>query len=450
MSTIMPLLFRSLLFLCYVLLTGLLRAQTGGTLLIVCNASGQVLMDGKPLADVEAGKPLVQQVSDGDHLVQFACTVNGKAEVKSEMVHVEPGKQKGVQFMLENAAVPAARDTLHVADLNFAITGSLAVGIWAADHKGEEYPYPTFYYTFEKGDVVVVDVGMNNAKGTNAIEVSTYPGHVVKYSNMAFASLKGWTFRVDERCILRIRLSTNHTFDRSGTMRVRRVPGSAASASFNTDVQWRPTFDTTYTVREEPYVIKSDTSIVQVVDQVAKVSSRNAISGAPNKTSVQIDLPEHTVAWSYYIGVGQAGRQAYDQARQKFLAVAEDPLTLLMGTGPLVPLALGGINYFAQVQGADDVHFAFIADWENTRHFVADEPYYKLRNGSVINDAGRMTAPLGGTLYLGLMNDNLMEPIEVTVKVTAVVVRTQMGRRTVKDQVVKERMAAYTAGLPPQ
>jgi len=39
-----------------------------------------------------------------------------------------------------------------------------------------------------------------------------------------------------------------------------------------------------------------------------------------------------------------------------------------------------------------------------------------------VNDAAREKRPLTGKIYLGLLNDNIIEPINVTVSVTAIVV----------------------------
>ena len=61
-----------------------------------------------------------------------------------------------------------------------------------------------------------------------------------------------------------------------------------------------------------------------------------------------------------------------------------------------------------------------------------------------MNDASQMKYPLAGKVFLGLYNDNMVEPIEVTVKVTAIVVKQQYGTRTVKDAKVTMRDVAYT------
>ncbi len=429
---------RSLSSFLFLFATSILLGQaSSGKLLVLTNVPGQVLVDGVSLGDAEANKPLLQDVAVGDHLVQLAYTVNGKAEVKNEVITVEAGKQKIVNFVIDAAVVAAApvkAGPIMVADLNVAIPGLLTGSTNA----------PEFYYAFEAGDEVLLDITMSNAKGTNSLEVSTYPGAVVRYSNRGFSDLKGQTFKVAERGILRFVLATNHIADRNAFVKVWRVPVSAAATAFNTDVLWRTVMDTTYEIRQEQFLLSSDTSIITPVDQVAKVSSQTAANGNPNHTLVDFTLPDGTVAWSYYIGVGSEGSAAYGAAREKFIAGASQPLLALAGGSPLAGLAIGSLNYFSKIQGEDNVKYYFLADHASVQLFKAGQPFYQYKQGDVVNDASRMTQPLVGKVYLMLSNDNIMEPIDVTVKASAVVVKQQWETRQVKVPQVAQRKEAYT------
>ena len=192
--------------------------------------------------------------------------------------------------------------------------------------------------------------------------------------------------------------------------------------NFNTSVSWKTINDTTYTTESEIYLERSDTSVVNLVDQVPKVSSKNALNGNDNKTIVDFSLPKGTISWSYYIGVGNEGKQAYDNASNSFLSAGAQTVSKIPGYGVLAALALNGINFFLATQGRDNVKYWFISDWDNVLLFRSNRTFLQYKQGDVINDASQMQAPRSGKIYLGLYNDNIRDAIEVSVKVTAIVV----------------------------
>lgn len=180
-----------------------------------------------------------------------------------------------------------------------------------------------------------------------------------------------------------------------------------------------------------------------LTDQVAKVSSQNALNGNSNKTIVDVTLPAGTIAWSYYIGTGSEGKKAYDDAKSKCLTASAGAALKITGWGPMVALALYGTNYFNKVQGEDNVKYAFITNWDNVLAFKADQAYYHYKQGDVVNDFSQMKSPLAGKLYLGLLNDNVMDPIDVTVKINAVSVTEEWGTRTVQKMRVSSSEEPY-------
>jgi len=60
-----------------------------------------------------------------------------------------------------------------------------------------------------------------------------------------------------------------------------------------------------------------------------------------------------------------------------------------------------------------------------------------------LNDAAQMKRPLDGKIYLGLQNDNLLQPINVTISVTAIVVTEQNSVRNNKLMKITPREEAY-------
>src|SRR5690606_26984277 len=130
--------------------------------------------------------------------------------------------------------------------------------------------------------------------------------------------------------------------------------------------------------------------------------------GNSNKTVVDFELPEGTITWSYYIGVGREGRAAYEKATEEFFRIAAQTVSTISGYGTMAALALYGINSFSKINGSDNVKYWFITDWNNVQKFESGVSFLQYKQGDVINDAAQMKAPLQGKVYLGLLNDNIM------------------------------------------
>ncbi|NBP68151.1 MAG: hypothetical protein EBU52_05355, partial [Cytophagia bacterium] len=110
---------------------------------------------------------------------------------------------------------------------------------------------------------------------------------------------------------------------------------------------------------------------------------------------------------------------------------------------PMAALALFGINTFSKVHGRDNVKYWFIPDIENVQLFNSGNTFMQYKQGDVINDAAQMKYPLSGKVYLALLNDNLIEPIEVTISLTAIQLQQSWGFRTVNKAKVSTRSEPY-------
>lgn len=303
---------------------------------------------------------------------------------------------------------------------------------------GEE----VFYYGFAEGDQLIFNFQEVNGKELKEVEIMELPS-TSKFMDYKTTKIDNKIINISETGIYKFRFTNSAVSGRICKFKIQRIPASEASKSFNTSVYIRTVYDTTYSPTQEKYLIKSDTAAISVIDQTAKVSSENALNGNPNKTIVDFSLPEGTISWSYYIGVGTEGTQAFKAASDKFLSSASKLVSTIPGYGTMAALALEGINYFTQVQGEDNVKYYFITDWDNVQLFKSGKVFYQYKQGNVVNDASRMTKPLIGKVYLGLLNDNIVDAIEVIVKVTAITVTEQWGTKTVQKMNVTSRQEQY-------
>lgn len=182
-----------------------------------------------------------------------------------------------------------------------------------------------------------------------------------------------------------------------------------------------------------------------MTDQIAKVHSVSNVNG--NKTTFNFTLPNNTVAWSYYIGVDQAGQQAFQQATKELSKKAGPLVVKIPGYGPMAALALGSVSYLSQIQSGEDIDF-YIVDNDNVNLFSNGLAFSYIKKGKVINDYSRMTYPLKGMYHVCLSNDNAITGVEVSVKITAVIVNQEWGTRPIQRLHVTTRQEAYLITLP--
>jgi hypothetical protein len=299
-----------------------------------------------------------------------------------------------------------------------------------------------FYYGFAAGDKLLFDFEEINGKALKELEISEQSGASV-FMDYRTAKLENKIMDVPRTGIYKFRFTNSSLAGRICKIKIQRIPASDATREFNTTVYWHDANDTIRIPRQEKYLLSSDTVSITVCDQLAKVSSKNALNRNPNHTLVDFDLPEGTISWSYYIGVGSEGQKAYHAAREQLLNTAAKFSSKIPGYGTMAALALYGINTFNKAQDGDNVQYSFIPDLNNVSLYNAGKSYRQYRSGNVINDAGQMKAPLTGKIYIALLNDNIAESIDVVVKVTAIQVKQQWGVRTTEELQVRKFPWAY-------
>lgn len=295
-----------------------------------------------------------------------------------------------------------------------------------------------FYYGFAQGDQMIFSFEEVNGKELKEIEIVELPSSS-KFMDYKTNRIQNKTITINRTGIYKFRFANSAISGRVCRFKIQRIPASDITKTFNTSVSWKTIYDTTYTTESDIYLERSDTSVVNLVDQVPKISSKNALNGNDNKTIVDFSLPKGTISWSYYIGVGNEGKQAYDKASNTFLSAGAQTVSKIPGYGVLAALALHGINYFLATQGRDNVKYWFITDWDNVLLFRSNRPFRQYKQGDVINDAYQMQGPRSGKVYLGLYNDNMRDAIEVTIKVTAIVVNEVWKTKPIQKMNVTSR-----------
>jgi hypothetical protein len=299
-----------------------------------------------------------------------------------------------------------------------------------------------FYFGFAEGDQIVLNLEVLKGKSIGEVEVAEYPSFT-KFTDYETSGITNKKLPVSKDGIYKFRIKNKGLSGKICKIHIQRIPLNEHTKNFNSEVYWRTLYDTTYYSKNENYLIRRDTSIVNIMDQTAKVHSNGNLNG--NKTTLNFNLPPNTKAWSYYIGVNQEGQQAYQDAVNDLTRLARPIVNRLTGYNPLAALALGLPNYLVQAQSGEDIDYCILTD-ENLKLQNSGQQYYYLKRGKIINGFSRMDNGIKDNLQICLINDNAVTGVTVSVKVTAIVVTEKWGNRTVQVPRVSEHREAYLKG----
>jgi len=299
-----------------------------------------------------------------------------------------------------------------------------------------------FYYGFAAGDELVFSFKEIHGWLLNGIEISELPASV-KFMDYRVKKITNKKILIPRTGIYKFRLVNPAGTARICNMTIQRIPAGIVTQDFNSSVYWHTVQDTTFIPTQEKYLMKRDTVAQTLVERVTKIGTSNVFDNKLNKDVIDFSLPAGTVSWSYYIGVGTEGQKAFVKAKRGFFNTAASVASHIPGYGTMAALALYGFNAFSMIQGEDNVKFWFMNDETSAFMFKSGKKFRDFKQGDVLNDAAQMKMPVSGKLHLGLLNDNLIEPILVTVSLTAIVVTEHNSVRNNKIMKIVSREEAY-------
>ncbi|HEX6915396.1 MAG TPA: hypothetical protein VF145_09150 [Chitinophagaceae bacterium] len=296
-----------------------------------------------------------------------------------------------------------------------------------------------FYYGFAEGDEILFNFVEVNGKELKEVEIIEYPSNS-RFTDYKTRRVDNKRLKVSQGGIYKFRFYNSSIGGRVCKFNIQRIPAGETTKNFNTTVYWKTISDTSYYTVDERYVVKSDTTALPFFSQSVKVPAKTTVS-TNNRAILEIPLPENTIAWAYYIGAGDEGKEAHYTGREKFLTAAACGENKMPGYSAMAAVAVNGNNYFQTVAGPR-IRYSFINDYNNALLFQQEKPFLQFKSGNVVNEASAMKRPLKGKAYLGFINDNGTET-EVLVKATAITVVSQYDTRTVQKMNVSTRQEPY-------
>ena len=386
--------------ICVFLITLILtkaEAQTTGNILVISNSDATAVLDGLEIGNLIANKPGKFEVSIGEHYLQI-IPLNG-VEEKNEVLNIEASKQKVLKYEFESpnktAEISSGMKTL-VAELDVTIPGITAQ---AAD----DFSPPYQLYAFEAGDEIVIDLEMYNLKGTNTIEIISYPSGNAVYSKNSFQNLSDLRIKVQERSIYGIVFYSNFIFDRTAKLTVNRIPASEATANFNPSVSWQTIYRAEDVQKPQKFYINS--------------GSHATFKGGKSRISLPLNFPENTVKW-YYEFSASRDEDEVDRVSESFNLAGE--LSNIIDKTGLIEF---GISQLTQPPGSDYCDI-YLLSHENSSLFTSKSNYRYYTEGTRENlKSGiiEVECCTQETIYLGLRNPDNFNGIHVVIEVVAIV-----------------------------
>lgn len=325
--------------------------------------------------------------------------------------------------------------------LQFAAFSQITVDVAEGTLKISGHKEEIFYYGFAEGDQIIFNFEEVNKKEVKEVEIIELPSNS-KFMDYKTKKIENRILNVTRTGVYKFRFSNTALLGKICKFKIQRI-ATEKTKNFNSSVYWRDVVDTIYSTAQETHVIKSDTTFQDFYTGSPQVSSKHALNGNPNSQIIDLDLPDNTILWSFYIGTGKKGQEEFENAMNNFKKNTAIIFSNIPGYGAMAELALFGISYFNKIQGGDNVKYWFLTDANSITQFHNKQPFTHYKMGDVINEASQMKTPLKGKVYLALMNDNIIEPITITIKATAVIVNNKSEIKMIKKMNFSSRQEPY-------
>lgn len=317
-----------------------------------------------------------------------------------------------------------------------------------------------FYYAFAEGDQIIFSFNELGGKGLKEVEIIEYPSNS-RFMEFKADKVENKQITVQHSGVYAFRLKNGALLGRVCKIKVDRIPAGEKTKSFNTAVGWMERPDTTWNVYTKEVVVGYDTLLIQktkkelveskqaeelIMDKSQRVHSENSMYGS-NRTSVFFSLPQNTwsgmttkkvVSWAYWVGVGEESNRAWKENSQIMTSLVKGVASSVMT--PLGGLLVGKITDLIVPKSGEDVSYG-VVDTQNKDFFLQGLEYRGF-------DFGKGTAGykkfingdmLQGTWHIVLSNDNAFQPIDVNVKVVALIETNTYEHKPYTEQKVTPR-----------
>ncbi|KOS06296.1 hypothetical protein AM493_09815 [Flavobacterium akiainvivens] len=319
-------------------------------------------------------------------------------------------------------------------------------------------------YGFAVGDKIVLEMQATGS-AFGEVKVYQYPNTEVPVYTATAVKEEKKEFTVLNKSVYLFRFKNTVTGKRSLNVTIQRVPKNSSTKDFNTAVKWVSVNDTAYAPEEKSIVVGYDTLHTQktrkvvaseqkyeevVMDKSQRVSAKTSFGDT--RTSVNFSLPANAisayetkkvVAWAYWVGVGEESNEFWKQNRKMIVGAVQGAASYF--STPLGGIAAGAIANLAMPVNGEDVEYALVNE-ANCKLFTDGKACKPFDSGKGIAAYKRFTdaTMLQGKYYVALANDNYVQPIDVNVKVSAIIEHIKYKDEKYTDTAITPRYEKKT------
>lgn len=323
-------------------------------------------------------------------------------------------------------------------------------------------------FGFAQGDKILFTFTEDNGKRISEVAVSEYPA-MTKFKALDVKKIRKETILVHQASVYKFQFKNTAEEELTGNVLIQRIPASEGHSNFNTAIKWVREQDTTWTSFTKDVVVGYDTLLVQktrravvyekkfeevVLDKTQRVNARTTFDSST--ASVYFTLPKNTstetetrkvVAWAYWVGVGKESNEYWQQNRKMIVGAVQGVTTLF--TTPLGGIAAGAATNLALPSIGEDVEYALVNE-ENKKLFLEEKPVKSYDFGKGVATFKKFTEPgmLQGRYFVMLRNDNYVQPIDVNIKVSAIMEHKKYKDETYTDQQITPRYGKKIVSEP--
>lgn len=295
------------------------------------------------------------------------------------------------------------------------------------------------YFSFAKGDVIVLNVEMIQGGNLKEIEVYELPNTKI-FSEYKIEGLLNKNIQIKNKGLYKFNFYNSSFTKKVCRIKITRIPLNESTQKFNTNWKWGTVGDTIYSSYKADSIIGYNVvSFNEKVKELVKTENFEEILFNKNqrvhsnynannsRVYIKVDLPKNSITdlkeekiigWAYWVGVGDEGQKAYVD-NTKIISKLVKEITSFYAT-PLAGFAMGAITEMLIPKKGDDVYYAFMSDIENTEKFMKGQSYAQFDKGKGIAAYGKNNSKTSGIFYIGLYNDNKISSIDVDVKIVAI------------------------------
>lgn len=369
-----------IIFLCY-FSNSYSQVKSINTVIVSCQ-TGELIIDGVSVGAINADDASKQNLNIGEHYIQVKSSTGNESQTIDIDENFKSIIKIGCIKKTVNNGVSLINKTLALEGLLSSETENNMFGL-------------------QQGDKLIINTAILNKKGNATLLITDLTRGNEIYRRESFNALTNEVVNIPSKSIYNITLYTDALFGKQASLSVTRIAAAGSSTNINTAI--KRVYDTTN---------------IEVLNTTARVFSSTNLDHY-NTTPITINLPANTKYWTYWIGVGQEGKD-----NMKNFVEDLSPALKLFSVNPLVLFGLKLIPSLPVFNSTSVVDYKFMTT-ENANLCVANKAYsyYLFKHADNISADYALINSTTSDLVLTMKNNSAMIGQDVDVRVVAFVVK---------------------------